>query len=232
MTPPMTTLTMESPPLARGRAMISLSVLSFSGITPACAGKRLAAIAHLDVRGNHPRLRGEEGDGRVLGCADGESPPLARGREDTADAGDFPIGITPACAGKRRRRCCPTVRPQNHPRLRGEEHVQRTAWITTTESPPLARGREDAARLRPAPAGITPACAGKSGKPVDGWKLFGNHPRLRGEEFGEPSWKKSGWESPPLARGRVAFLLPAFGAGGITPACAGKRPCLRYSRIP
>ena len=71
----------ESPPRARGRASSSSSSASLTGITPACAGKRVARAAVRRRHRNHPRVRGEEHFARI-------SMPC-------------PCGITPACAGKR-----------------------------------------------------------------------------------------------------------------------------------
>ena len=72
--------------------------------------------------------------------------------------------------------------------------------------------------------GITPACAGKSRK--GRWRLLPpkDHPRVCGEKPDVFSFSVQLVGSPPRVRGKVALLLPRAGCGGITPACAGKRP--------
>ena len=133
-------------------------------------------------------------------------------------------GITPACAGKRPSRRTPCWCGRNHPRMRGEESSRRAALTFLGESPPHARGRAfgqrgqllDGQESPPhargraidsfadvVQAGITPACAGKSGGIQRAVRLHGNHPRMRGEEVS------------------VTFSMTA--SVGITPACAGKR---------
>ena len=69
-----------SPPHARGRPELDKGALREMRITPACAGKTLAAVGGGDGCGDHPRMRGEDGQiddhiGELCG-----SPPHARGR--------------------------------------------------------------------------------------------------------------------------------------------------------
>ena len=109
-------------------------------------------------------------------------------------------------------------------------------------SPPLARGKENAAcgrstsgRITPACAGksliigllpvqrgITPACAGKSGQEWGSYWGKRDHPRLRGEKLPRKQLRRQLLGSPPLARGKVCSILKASPYYRITPACAGK----------
>ena len=89
-----------SPPRARGRVSAIKGNLPVLGITPACAGKRGELCSAGIHRGDHPRVRGEEGyyqPGRH--CTQG-SPPRARGRAGFLQTLQLLVGITPACAGK------------------------------------------------------------------------------------------------------------------------------------
>ena len=69
-----------SPPHARGRLVDSAGEETPYGITPACAGKTQIVIFALQVKKDHPRMRGEDKEHLVsVSCAPG-SPPHARGR--------------------------------------------------------------------------------------------------------------------------------------------------------
>ncbi len=93
---------------------------------------------------------------------------------------------------------------------------------SSSELPPLARGKANTWRLRNSRSGITPARAGKS---PDGVKFYireWNYPRSRGEKPVFSGMDVCGLELPPLARGKVfAHSFSPIGLG-ITPARAGK----------
>ena len=89
------------------------------------------------------------------------SPPHVRGKAPRGAAGKTGIGITPACAGKRRCTSTAVAVMWDHPRMCGEKLRRDTERMLTLGSPPHVRGKDhDFAgilrRLR-----ITPACAGK-----------------------------------------------------------------------
>ena len=93
-----------SPPPMRGKGTQILWNCFFDRITPAYAGKSSAFICSSPVNQDHPRLCGEK-----TYCQSGShlckgSPPPMRGKglADTMNANK--IRITPAYAGKRRRR--------------------------------------------------------------------------------------------------------------------------------
>ena len=49
-----------SPPHARGKAEGKLYYIRKAGITPACAGKRIAGCGQSGCARDHPRMRGEK----------------------------------------------------------------------------------------------------------------------------------------------------------------------------
>ena len=71
--------------------------------------------------------------------------------------------------------------------------------------------------------GITPACAGKSGRvhPVSG--PVQDHPRVCGEKSLPMPASTCTAGSPPHVRGKAMSAVPERVCVGITPACAGKR---------
>ena len=94
-----------SPPRVRGKVPKAPRHLGRGGITPACAGKskRLACCAQQAE--DHPRVCGEKHFGQGSGFQLVGSPPRVRGKEACKKACEVSWGITPACAGKRRKNC-------------------------------------------------------------------------------------------------------------------------------
>ena len=129
-----------SPPLARGTERGRHGLLARRGITPACAGNRLYHRYIPTSRGDHPRLRGEQGILIGLFLCDVGSPPLARGTD------------------KHQQRQRPLRR--DHPRLRGEQLGDALNDIGGKGSPPLARGTGIHHKYYVDSSRITPACAG------------------------------------------------------------------------
>ena len=70
---------------------------------------------------------------------------------------------------------------------------------------------------------ITPACAGKSDDRAGDPQQNRDHPRVCGEKLMKLGHWPSPPGSPPRVRGKGCTSLRGFDAGGITPACAGKR---------
>ena len=89
-------------------------------------------------------------------------------------------------------------------------------------SPPRARGRVGILGADLQLVGITPARAGKSGRPVDLAGALRDHPRACGEETAGPCYEAGGLGSPPRVRGRVNCTGWEMTDFGITPARAGK----------
>ena len=192
----------ELPPLARGRGAATSITTTRGGITPACAGKRDRESGEDSLRGNYPRLRGEEARIWQNPAKSLELPPLARGRVDIENY------FLP--------------RQWNYPRLRGEERLIVSWRGRSWELPPLARGRVPRPRSRMRRAGITPACAGKSWALAVPNSAEWNYPRLRGEESNPVTVLIFHEELPPLARGRGVTRGGKAQPPGITTACAGK----------
>ena len=78
---PSRSVSVISPPLARGTAQDQHSDWEYRGITPACAGNRLRSRRICAAGKDHPRLRGEQVRVWWLAVRVMGSPPLARGTE-------------------------------------------------------------------------------------------------------------------------------------------------------
>ena len=133
----------------------------------------------------------------------------------------------------------------------GEKFLLRLFGLLCLGSPPHVRGKGEQKLLLYQPLRITPACAGKSECVPPDRYLYQDHPRMCGEKVlfmtgfcscpGSPphvrgkgccceSWPEvSIWGSPPHVRGKAEYRCFQSPEGRITPAYAGKRPCLNTS---
>ena len=116
----------------------------------------------------------------------------------------FPVGITPAYAGKSKNTCTSVVFDQDHPRVCGEKVPAIRRFAQIMGSPPRMRGKGHRIPLRHPLQGITPAYAGKSLQCSWMNSSLWDHPRVCGEKLEIPS----------------EVLYKQW----ITPAYAGKRP--------
>ncbi len=130
-------------------------------------------------------------------------------------------GIIPACAGNTRRSCHNRGRGRDHPRMRGEHLMLAAGALSVMGSSPHARGtREQGARLA-AWHGIIPACAGNTDKTRPRPAHGGDHPRMRGEHYGDIPVTLKPVGSSPHARGTLIYHFLFSLSYGIIPACAG-----------
>ena len=109
-----------SPPRVRGKHNCRDLLFLRPRITPACAGKTLAAH-HIDcIHPDHPRVCGENLKSCKVPFVVHGSPPRVRGKLQFLSECHVLLRITPACAGKtfcRAPRCFPRA---DHPRVCGE----------------------------------------------------------------------------------------------------------------
>ena len=110
--------------------------------------------------------------------------------------------LTPACAGKTLRGPSWPAALRAHPRVCGENEVDLFTVAGPSGSPPRVRGKPHAPTAPTPMAGLTPACAGKTGPFQSLRRGVAAHPRVCGEN----------------PRGRRAPVVESR----LTPACAGK----------
>ena len=89
-----------SPPRVRGKALRTVLRGRRSGITPACAGKRICCSRMSRSARDHPRVCGEKPTLPPISRLKLGSPPRVRGKVQHALVFRHYGGITPACAGK------------------------------------------------------------------------------------------------------------------------------------
>ena len=131
------------------------------------------------------------------------SPPRMRGKDAVQPGILLHVRITPAYAGKRCSARTPTFRTWDHPRVCGEKPVFPSGAASTVGSPLRVRGKDQACSRWRYPDGITPACAGKRGRPHYHMILFGDHPRVCGEKKISFPITTCPMGSPPRVRGKV-----------------------------
>ena len=151
------------------------------------------------------------------------SPPRVRGKARTPRRGHPPLGITPACAGKRLLRQLRHITSRDHPRVCGEKLRFRAVTGSQLGSPPRVRGKGHTDTPVVRDIGITPACAGKSAPWAVRPTSHRDHPRVCGEKRARDSTAYNAGGSPPRVRGKDGAHSRFHLDCGITPACAGKR---------
>ena len=200
-----------SPPRARGEGGDISDNPGFIRITPACAGRSGFVWYSAYASGDHPRVCGEKKIYNLPSWNLGGSPPRVRGEVPLRLADRRFLGITPACAGRRRAHRRSAWSGQDHPRVCGEKACSAAACAAVT--------------------GITPACAGRRCPAARAGCRASDHPRVCGEKkiYHLSDWNLGG--SPPRVRGEDCLHLCGGWAPRITPACAGRSsPSTRYIR--
>ena len=110
-----------SPPRVRGKAEPLAVDGDITGITPACAGKRVFPGTHIPAVWDHPRVCGEKDIRHHGRDRHGGSPPRVRGKASAAPRIAAVQRITPACAGKSCTRSHAFNVSWDHPRVCGEK---------------------------------------------------------------------------------------------------------------
>ena len=152
-----------SPPRMRGKGLLFFGVCIFDGITPAYAGKSRFLPTAFHRGRDHPRVCGEKSYANRTQMGHIGSPPRMRGKEYIFLYVFHNIGITPAYAGKSRRKKPHCTKTEDHPRVCGEKLFGKVLRHRPEGSPPRMRGKAVHHKLLLHCSGITPAYAGKSG---------------------------------------------------------------------
>ncbi len=192
--------------------------------TPAGAGPTVTARAAQPPAANHPRWCGADRtrDGRRR--AEGEPPPLVRGRPCCVGDDRELVGTTPAGAGPTGRVMAERVMWENHPRWCGADRSAAISFAPIREPPPLVRGRRPGRAKGRGAAGTTPAGAGPTSVAAPAGGQAANHPRWCGADYAPARVPGVREEPPPLVRGRLGRDAVLPGEGRTTPAGAGPTP--------
>ena len=159
----------------------------YSGITPACAGKRPACPAESALVEDHPRVCGEKLRLSLFFASSLGSPPRVRGKASLKISFFMVARITPACAGKSLQQRGRSNIFWDHPRVCGEKTGLSSRISPCGGSPPRVRGKVATLTFFRLFSGITPACAGKSKFKNIFFHGCKDHPRVCGEKLGAGS---------------------------------------------
>ena len=187
----------------RGKVLKTVYAVNAPGITPACAGKSPGIPGCGRGHGDHPRVCGEKFGAVLSPDFSMGSPPRVRGKVGHAVVVPRPVGITPACAGKRRTADRRRHRRGDHPRVCGEKWSMMVPQTLTRGSPPRVRGKGMSNGCVLLCRGITPACAGKSLQQARRRSAAGDHPRVCGEKTLYSGIRRVVLGSPPRVRGKA-----------------------------
>ena len=145
-----------------------------------------------------------------------------RGKDYIVQCEDTSCRITPAHAGKSKKRQQNKNRNKDHPRPCGEKRRAYEALRAAGGSPPPMRGKACPPTSCQKDSRITPAHAGKSIHRRMTLADGQDHPRPCGEKCYLPAFRFCALGSPPPMRGKVLRIRFTGAYGRITPAHAGK----------
>ena len=165
-----------------------------------CGEQPTIGILHVPYLGSSPRVRGA---GFLFPCL------------------IVYIGIIPACAGSSQHVRQGVRGQRDHPRVYGEQQLDRCERGTNRGSSPRVRGAGHGTGDDKTESGIIPACAGSRLRGFRRISRRWDHPRVCGEQLRPKSNILTTAGSSPRVRGAVAYETGAVGIFGIIPACAG-----------
>ena len=151
-------------------------------ITPACAGNSTDAMRRSKTDRDHPRVCGEQPGRTTPRHPNPGSPSRVRGTADRHHYDSNQHRITPACAGNSPYLPICQNWEKDHPRVCGEQGVPLSTNTVRVGSPPRVRGTASALGRVIGESGITPACAGNSGRGGKSSTSSRDHPRVCGEQ--------------------------------------------------
>ena len=153
-----------SSPHTRGAPTKLQQTLYVPRIIPAYAGSTPPSARGRRRRMDHPRIRGEHWSHRFRRAQLRGSSPHTRGAPPSTETLSNGRRIIPAYAGSTSPSCPPSLRPSDHPRIRGEHQIHLNSTGDIRGSSPHTRGAPVAwtgndvrERIIPAYAGSTPA---------------------------------------------------------------------------
>ena len=170
-----------------------------------------------------PEISGREKvEGRKLGFIFENPSPRVRGKRHQHTPTPHGHRLIPACAGKTLFDVSTGKQRRAHPRVCGENPVERRPRHDPRGSSPRVRGKRDRPGSRPGLRGLIPACAGKTVIARSKSSGRGAHPRVCGENSRERDAVVFAKGSSPRVRGKREEEANSVNISGLIPACAGK----------
>ncbi len=204
---------------------------SSDGTIPTCVGKTGGVITTKQNRGDHPHVRGENLERRVMHRNSSGPSPRAWGKL-------FPAGRTaarcrtiPTCVGKTTIKNNVIDGDSDHPHVRGENCAANEASFNETGPSPRAWGKHEVCHPPEVVGRTIPTCVGKTIAHREAEIVHADHPHVRGENVVAAVSTKSPNGPSPRAWGKRARLSPPGEEVRTIPTCVGKTalPRIRYT---
>ena len=170
----------------------------------------------------HPRSRGENSKRINIAQPRIGSSPLTRGKHRQKRVDVLATRLIPAHAGKTRTAGKPGIRPQAHPRSRGENKRPASDSSSRVGSSPLTRGKQGVKGEITGLHRLIPAHAGKTWCESRRKRRRWAHPRSRGENVAPVVGQLISAGSSPLTRGKRIAKIAKRRLCRLIPAHAGK----------
>ena len=151
-----------SSPRVRGKPGLGYTPSIRAGLIPACAGKTRSVGLAVSQQRAHPRVCGENLPPPYTLTLEAGSSPRVRGKRVRVHARVLVFGLIPACAGKTKSYCRTWRLVGAHPRVCGENELERRHLHTIPGSSPRVRGKHCFDNNLSVRSGLIPACAGKT----------------------------------------------------------------------
>ena len=215
-------LGLGSSPRVRGKRHKAREANQPTGLIPARAGKTRAVKRSRSASTAHPRVYGENSDSPSTSLWRYGSSPRVRGKQNTGNNNVSSVGLIPACTGKTVILLACLVTNWAHPRVCGENLTFQNTPELVPGSSPRVRGKLTDAHEGDIEAGLIPACAGKTLRPLVIQRRAAAHPRVCGEN--RLTWRRGSKRqgSSPRVRGKRRNYTSGSFTRGLIPACAGK----------
>ena len=130
------------------------------------------------------------------------SSPRVRGKLRHSSATSLLRGLIPACAGKTEMALLDRLFLWAHPRVCGENYMNRLTDVQDTGSSPRVRGKQRVCILSRFISGLIPACAGKTLAASKSQSDNTAHPRVCGENSRPEVRQSTAPGSSPRVRGK------------------------------
>ena len=214
-----------SPPRVRSRRTSPRPPGPRPGITSACAEQTTSTRTSWNNPRDHLRVCGADEFIIMLDVWQSGSPPRVRSRLHKHTHHAQCVGITSACAEQTNSSTTSSATSGDHLRVCGADSSVHHSGVMIWGSPPRVRSRlRDCQSVRQ-PVGITSACAEQTRYRSRLRNHRGDHLRVCGADWVDPTANVMRGGSPPRVRSRPRLLEPRRQRPGITSACAEQTRC-------
>ena len=210
-----------SSPHTRGALRHTPSSKTWIRIIPAYAGSTTALASQAHSIADHPRIRGEHHHPIPRVSLMNGSSPHTRGAPQFRRRPPRRAGIIPAYAGSTGSSSTQGLSVRDHPRIRGEHHLQTWKGWSGNGSSPHTRGAPRYVDPSTGMSRIIPAYAGSTGDIRFATLAGKDHPRIRGEHRARSTSTAPETGSSPHTRGAHPSMNPSMSHPRIIPAYAG-----------